>query len=128
MVSSSGEQAQTPEFFNKYPLILVTGKTFPNNTSMMKDEVLINPQDAQDHNLREGLEVWIESKINKVKRKIKISQEVSQGVVWIAKPMSTIISEGSKGLEVNNLIDDQNNDPITGTPRFNEMLVKVDPA
>jgi anaerobic selenocysteine-containing dehydrogenase len=64
--------------------------------------------------------------VNKIKRKVKISEEIAQGVVWISKPMFSITPEGADSVaRINYLIDDQHNDPITGTPRFNEMLVRV---
>jgi anaerobic selenocysteine-containing dehydrogenase len=117
---------KTPEFFAKYPLTLVTGKTLMKGVSAKEDEILINPQDATNHELEEGLSVWVESKINKVRRKVKISEEIAQGVVWISKPMFSITPEGADSVaRINYLIDDQHNDPITGTPRFNEMLVRV---
>ncbi|MEE9504149.1 MAG: molybdopterin-dependent oxidoreductase, partial [Thermodesulfobacteriota bacterium] len=117
---------KTPEFFAKYPLTLVTGKTLMKGVSAKEDEILINPQDATTHELEDGLSVWVESKINKVRRKVKISEEIAQGVVWISKPMFSITPEGADSVaRINYLIDDQHNDPITGTPRFNEMLVRI---
>jgi anaerobic selenocysteine-containing dehydrogenase len=117
---------KTPEFFAKYPLTLVTGKTLMKGVSAKEDEILINPQDATNHGLEEGLSVWVESKINKVRRKVKISKEIAQGVVWVSRPMVSITPEGADSVaRINYLIDDQHNDPITGTPRFNEMLVRV---
>ena len=117
---------KTPKFFTKYPLTLVTGKILANAVSAKEDEILINPQDAKEHKLEKGIEVWVESKINKVRRKVKISEEIAQGVVWTAKPIFSLRpEEEGRVARVNYLIDDQHNDPITGTPRFNEMLVKV---
>jgi anaerobic selenocysteine-containing dehydrogenase len=120
---------QTPEFFSKYPFTLASGTTVRHKTSLGEDEVLINTQDARDQGIQEGMDVWIESKVNKVKRKAVISEDIAQGVVFAVQSLSALIpaSEG-KANRINRLIDDQNNDPIAGAPRFNEMLVKVYPA
>jgi anaerobic selenocysteine-containing dehydrogenase len=100
-----------------------------HKTSPGEDEVLINTQDARDQGIQEGMDVWIESKVNKVKRKAVISEDLARGVVFAVQSLSALIpaSEG-KVNSINRLIDDQNNDPIAGAPRFNEMLVKVYPA
>jgi anaerobic selenocysteine-containing dehydrogenase len=122
-------KSQTPAFFSKYPLILVTGRVLGPKTSVGKAEVLINPQDARDHGITAGMDVWVESKINKIKRKAVISEDIAQGMVWTAKLLSALIPASTgKVNSVNHLIDDQHNDPIAGAPRFNEMLVKVYPA
>jgi len=120
---------QTPAFFSKYPFTLVSAPTVRNRISPGVDEVLINTQDARDQGIQEGMDVWIESKINKVKRKVVISEDIAQGVVSVVQSLSALIP-GSTGKvqSINRLIDDQNNDPIAGAPRFNEMLVKIYPA
>ena len=119
-------ESQTPAFFSKYPLTLVSGTTVGNKTSLGEDEVLVNTQDAGDQGIEAGTDVWIESKVNKVKRKVVISEDIAPGVVFVLQSLSAPIP-GSTGKvhSINRLIDDQNNDPIAGAPRFNGMLVKV---
>ena len=64
-------KTRTPEYFARYPFVLVTGRTLDEKTQGGNDCVLINSHDAQTIGLTEGSEVWVESKINKVKKKEK---------------------------------------------------------
>lgn len=116
----------TPEFFTRYPLLLATGRTLGRETAGENDCLLINPRDAQTAGLEDGMAVWVESKINKIKSNVKISTGIAQGVVGMYLETTPFGSgEGVARSEVNDLIDDRNNDPVCGAPRFNEMLVKV---
>jgi anaerobic selenocysteine-containing dehydrogenase len=73
--------------------------------------------------------VWVESKINKVRKKVKIGEGIAQGVVWIPLEQNPLRDrEDVAGTQVNYLIDNRNNDPVCGAARFNEMLVKIYPA
>ena len=70
--------------------------------------------------------MWVESKINKIKKKVKIREDIAQGVVWIACEKNPLRDkEDVTEKQVNYLIDDRNNDPVCGAARFNEMLVKI---
>ena len=93
------------------------------------DSILIHSRDAQNLNLSEGAEVWVESKVNKIKRKLKVSEDIAPGVVWIPLEKNPLRDEGAvEGTPVNYLVDARNNDPVCGAARFNEMLVKIYPA
>ncbi len=118
-------KTRTPEYFARYPFVLVTGRTL-EKASKGNDCVLINSLDAQTLGLAEGTDVWVESKINKVKKKVKIGEGIAQGVVWIPLEQNPLRDrEDVAGTQVNYLIDDRNNDPVCGAARFNEMLVKI---
>ena len=119
----------TPEYFTRYPLILATGRVMEGETPEGNNCVLINPRDARTLGLAEGAEVWVESKINKIKKKVKIRADIAQGVVWMPWDKNPLRDkEVVVGTQVNYLIDGRNNDPVCGAARFNEMLVKVYPA
>jgi anaerobic selenocysteine-containing dehydrogenase len=121
-------KTRTPEYFARYPFVLVTGRTL-EKASKGNDCILINSLDAQTLGLAEGTDVWVESKINKVKKKVKIGEGIAQGVMWIPLEQNPLRDrEDVGGTPVNYLIDDRNNDPVCGAARFNEMLVKVYPA
>jgi anaerobic selenocysteine-containing dehydrogenase len=119
----------TPVYFTRYPLILATGRVMEGETPEGNNCVLINPLDARTLGLAEGAEVWVESKINKIKKKVKIRADITRGVVWMPWDKNPLRDkEVVAGTQVNYLIDGRNNDPVCGAPRFNEMLVKVYPA
>jgi anaerobic selenocysteine-containing dehydrogenase len=119
----------TPDYFARYPFLLVTGRTLEGKVPGGNDCVLLHSRDAQTLNLDEGTEVWVESKVNKIKRKLKISDDIAQGVVWIPLGKNPLRDkETVNGTPVNYLVDARNNDPVCGAARFNEMLVKIYPA
>jgi anaerobic selenocysteine-containing dehydrogenase len=119
----------TPDYFARYPFLLVTGRTLGGKTPGKDDFVLIHSRDAQTLNLAEGAEVWVESKVNKIKRKLKISENIAPGVVWIPLEKNPLRDkETVEETPVNYLVDARNNDPVCGAARFNEMLVKIYPA
>ena len=64
-------KTRTPEYFARYPFVLVTGRTLDEKATKGNDCVLVNSRDAQTLGLAEGTEVWVESKINKIKKKVK---------------------------------------------------------
>ena len=126
MVASLEGKTRTPEYFARYPFVLVTGRTLDEKALAGNDCVLMNSQDAQNIGLAEGKEVWVESKINKIKKKVKIREDIAQGVVWIPLEKNPLRDkEDVTGRQVNYLIHDRNNDPVCGAARFNEMLVKI---
>jgi len=119
----------TPDYFTRYPLLLVTGRILEGKNPEGNGCVLIHSRDARTLNLAEGAEVWVESKVNKIKRKLKISEDIAPGVVWIPLEKNPLRDkEAVEGTAVNYLVDARNNDPVCGAARFNEMLVKVYPA
>ena len=119
----------TPEYFTRYPFVLVTGRTLEEKTAAENDCVLVNPLDARTLGLTEGEKVWVESKINKIKKQVRIREDIAQGVVWMPLAKNPLRDkEGIPGTPVNYLIDARNNDPVCGAAPFNEMLVKVYPA
>ena len=119
----------TPDYFSRYPLLLVTGRRLEGKIPEGNNYVLMHSRNVQTLNLAEGAEVWVESKVNKIRRTLKVSEDIAPGVVWMPLEKNPLRDkEAVEGTPVNYLVDARNNDPVCGAARFNEMLVKVYPA
>jgi thiosulfate reductase/polysulfide reductase chain A len=121
----------TPEFYKKYPMILVTGEASweeLERLQKMKGQgwVEVSTSDAKKLLLKEGDSIVVESKIGRIRLLASISEKIKPGVIRVLAYSLKMRSPRSQGLgSVNVLIDDAFNDPISGASRSNEMLVRV---
>ena len=135
--SKEGE-INTPELFQKYPLILNTGarikSTFRtqhlNITGLLKSqpkpEVLINPDDAKDRGILNGDCVEVFNKRGCVEMYAKVTNKVEKGDLEVnvggGSPFQN--KEWSKA-NVNYLTDNKNIDEISGFPCFKNLLCDI---
>ena len=113
---------RTPDFFQSYPLTLITGKTEEDDPAA----AIISPSDAAIYKIATGDEIMIESKVGSAKFIATISDAVIPGVVKIST--ESYLGEPVDPASSNKwqyLVDHRFNDPIIGAPRTNEMPVRV---
>jgi anaerobic selenocysteine-containing dehydrogenase len=130
----------TPDFARKYPLILINGRSRymsgswtrnvkSLNKHLSRSFIEINPIDAKRLNLKDGEEVYVESKAGREKFRVLITDNIKAGVVWAmsngANTKGTSWNIANDLSNINRVIDDMYNDPVSGSPRYNEMLVKI---
>jgi len=125
--------------FQEYPLILNTGariqSTFrsqhlsiPSLVKLQnKPQVLINPQDANEREIKQGDKVAIRTKRGVVHFWAKVTEKVLPGSVEAnqggGNPIQ--VKEWRDG-NVNNLTDFSNRDPISGFPVFKALLCQIE--
>jgi len=120
----------TPEVAKKFPLILTTGSRLPHfihsrtfRLSWTKaltphPFVEVNPQDAGVRGIASGDWVKISTPRSSIKVKAEVTEKVPPGVVNIYHAYPEI--------EVNQLIDPDYLDPISGFPGFKSLLCEVE--
>jgi len=124
---------RTPEVFEEYPLLLMTGHLMPdlhssfNSVPWMRElnreaVVDINPETAKKLGIMNREMVYVESRRGRIRLRARITNEVSPQMVFIAEGWSLL-----EGKSVNALVDDsaQNLTFSSGTPGFNNALVKI---
>lgn len=133
----NGDQAAYAE----YPLILNTGariqSTFrsqhlgiPGLVKLQnKPQVLINPQDANQRDIKQGDKVAIRTKRGVVHFWAKVTEKVLPGAVEVNQGGGSPIQvkEWQEG-NVNYLTDFSNRDPISGFPIFKALLCQIEKA
>lgn len=105
------------EEFGKFPLIFIQGKvvhqwqhTYTNWSSHMGqfsggNFVQIHPRTAGNLSLQDGDLVHIETKIGRLKARVKLSEEILQGVVWTpSHPAPKSPDPGNQGTSINTII------------------------
>ena len=132
---------KTPEFSKKYPFMLIGGKSdIPEGKGAGSgvDELVtsvwaeVNPEDASKYHIKDGEAIWIESKVGKEIFPVKLNRGLKRGVVWVRASDAGIKGAVSRfslfAPTINSLIDEQSNDPIVGSARRCEMLVRIGPV
>ena len=122
----------TPELFEKYPLILISGERALEYTHTQQRMVPVlrnnapeplaqmNPATAAQYGLIDGTMVKIETKNGNMQMRLRTNDDLATGVVSVP--------HGWADANVNNLVDMDVFDPITAYPDFNQLLCKVVPA
>jgi anaerobic selenocysteine-containing dehydrogenase len=119
----------TPEVAREFPLVLTTGarlpmyvhsRTFrvPGLRRLRPDPMVdINPADAGERGIAQGDPVELATPRATVQVKANLTQVVPPGVVSIY--------HGYPEVEVNNMVDPDYLDPVTGFPGFKSLLAQV---
>jgi formate dehydrogenase alpha subunit len=115
---------------DEYPYILTTGRiqhhyhtgtmtrrSWALNREYPEAYMEINPQDAEKLGLREGSKAKVSSKIGDILIKVKITDKISSGVVFIPFHFSEAA--------VNKLIGEQH-DPVVQIPEYKLCAVKLE--
>ncbi|MBS4026964.1 MAG: molybdopterin-dependent oxidoreductase [Clostridia bacterium] len=122
----------TPELYKKYPIILISGERTQEYTHTQQRMVPVlrnsNPEPLAEINsatatqfgLTDGIMVKIETKVGKMKMRLKINDKLAPGVVSVP--------HGWADANVNDLVDMDVIDPITAYPDFKTVLCSVVPA
>jgi anaerobic selenocysteine-containing dehydrogenase len=123
---------RTPELYEKYPLIMISGSRVQEytHTQLRYVPVLregnpeplaeIHPDTAEQYGLTEGDMVQVETKSSAIKLRLYTSKDLAPGVVSIP--------HGWAKANVNQLVDMEGLDPITAYPDFKTVLCRVIPA
>ncbi|MEN6349433.1 MAG: molybdopterin-dependent oxidoreductase [Syntrophomonas sp.] len=125
--------------YKEYPLILNTGariqSTFRsqhlNIPSLVKiqdkPQVLINPIDADDRDIKSGDKVLVRTKRGQVQFWAQVSEKVLPGAVEVNQGGGTPIQvQEWQHSNVNYLTDFNNRDPISGFPVFKALLCQIE--
>ncbi len=119
----------TPELLPDYPLVLTSGgrqKYFThsqqhNVASLLKldpaPRVQIHPIDATERQIQTGDTVEISSPRGQVRFRAEVTDKMKQGVVHAF--------HGWNSANINELMDDQSLDPISGFPAFKSLLCQL---
>jgi len=120
----------TPEIAKKFPLVLTTGgRSIAYVHSQQRQfkslrrldpypRVQIHPQDANSRGIEDGQSVTISSPRGMVDMLAEVTDRILPGVVHAYHGWATA--------NINELIDDQNLDPISGFPAFKSNLCQVE--
>lgn len=116
----------------EYPLVLVTGRRIEhyNNASMTRrcesfdrisgrEFLEIHPDDAEAHGIRDGSEVWVESRRGRVRVTAKLVERSRPGSVFMTFHFSDTPA---------NLLTSPGLDTKTMTPEYKVCAVRVVPA
>ncbi|MEM8962643.1 MAG: molybdopterin dinucleotide binding domain-containing protein, partial [Acidobacteriota bacterium] len=97
--------------------------------------LLIHPDDAAARGIREGGKVKVRSDVGEVTVAAEPSDEVMPGVVSLPHGwghgrdgVTLTVANANPGVSVNDLIDDQEVDPLCGNAAVNGVLVEVEPS
>lgn len=116
--------------FEKYPLILNTGsrKSHMHHSKMYRikwinnlediDTITINPKTVKKYNLEDKEKVKLSTFKGYIYGKINISIEASEDIVYVY--------HGNKNSDVNELIDKDYLDPISGFPGYKTIPSRID--
>ncbi|MCK5650362.1 MAG: molybdopterin-dependent oxidoreductase, partial [Gemmatimonadetes bacterium] len=122
----------TPDLVKEYPLVLTSGARSANYThsqgrqletlrSREPEPLLqLNPADAEVRGIHDSDMVSLLSPVGAITLKARVTEEVSAGVVHAP--------HGWAGADVNEVIPDDELDPISGYPPFKSSLCEVRPA
>jgi len=122
----------TPEIYQEYPLILISGERAQEytHTQMHQVPVLrnnnpeplaeVHPATATQYKLTDGGLAQIETKNGKIKMRVRTTEKLALGVVSVP--------HGWAGANVNLLFDMDIIDPITAYPDFKTVLCRMVPA
>ena len=124
--------ASTPELYQQYPLILISGSRVQEytHTQLRYIPVLRNsnpeplaemhPATAEQYGLKNGGMITIETKNGSITLRLRITDKIATGVVSVP--------HGWAHANVNLLVDMEGYDPITAYPDFKTVLCRVIPA
>ncbi len=119
---------------NRFPYIGISGERtnrfthtqFHNIPELLKGDskgcIDIHPNDARQENISSGQWLKVETPRGSVRMPAKVSDQISPGVVRVAWGWGEVDPE----LNLNNLTDDNNRDPVTGTPSSRTFMCRVD--
>jgi anaerobic selenocysteine-containing dehydrogenase len=113
-----------------------------------ENPIFMNPRAAEALQLRDGMWVWIESRLGKMTGVLRYSDAVEPGTVWtwnaVAKQpgswgLDPSAPEGTRAILINHIIPDTlpsadevgtlyNNDPITGQASWYDTRVRIYPS
>lgn len=131
---------ETPTLWEKYPLVLAGGNVPVRSGSWTRNLMYageldpdswaeMNPVDAASLGIREGDRAWIESKAGKALFKVRVTEALRPGVVWVvsrgAPTKGTSWSRARPSPNANALVEGAFNDLKSGPARFKEMLVRA---
>lgn len=122
----------TPEIAENFPLVLSTGTRLPMYvhsrtfrlpwTHKLRPHAMVdmNPKDADERKISMGDSVILSSPRGEIRLRANLTRSVPQGVVSVY--------HGLPGAEINQLIDPDYRDPISGFPGFKSLLCQITPA
>ncbi|AGL00060.1 molybdopterin-containing oxidoreductase family protein [Desulfoscipio gibsoniae] len=125
-------QYSTPELYQEYPLILISGERAQEytHTQLRQVPVLrnsnpmplaeINPATAAKYGLTDGCLALIETKRGTIQMVVRITEKITPGVVSVP--------HGWASANANLLVDMDVIDPITAYPDFKTVLCRMKPA
>lgn len=97
--------------------------------------LMINPQDARSRNLGEGSLAEVTSRVGKVRIAVEVTDDMMPGVVSIPHGwghdlpgVRLTVAGAHAGVSINDLTDEMEMDPISGTSSLNGTPVDVRPA
>lgn len=115
---------------NEYPLLLNTGsrKSHMHHSKMYRlnwinnleepDTITINPKTAKKHNIGDGDKIKLSTYKGYIIGKINISIEASEDIIYVY--------HGNKNSDVNELLDKDYLDPISGFPGYKSIPCRID--
>ena len=137
-INAEEGQINTPDLYEKYPLILNTGSRIKSTFRTQhlniqglldfqpKPEVLINPIDAFDRDISDGDCIEIYNSRGSIEMYAKVTDKIQKGDLEVniggGSPYQS--KEWSKA-NVNSLTDNNNIDIISGFPCFKNLLCNV---
>ncbi len=96
--------------------------------------LLVNPQDARSHAIEDGALVRLKSRVGQIQVVAEISDEVMPGVVSLPhgwghdrKGVRLSVAGRHAGASINDVIDEQLIDELTGTAVLNGTPVEIEP-
>jgi anaerobic selenocysteine-containing dehydrogenase len=132
-----------PEMAKKYPLVLTSGRRYPNyyhsayrGIPILRElhpepYILLNPEAGHKFGIKTDDEVWIESAYGKCKMKARLSNGVHPGVVvaphgwWQGCTELGLPDYPDNIANINVVIGDQCYDPDLGAPNMRSALCRV---
>ena len=123
---------RTPDLYQKYPLILISGSRVQEYTHTQLRDVPalrasnpeplaeMHPVTAKQYGLTEGRMIQVETKSSVIKLRLHTSKNLAPGVVSIP--------HGWAQANANQLVDMEGLDPITAYPDFKTVLCRVIPT
>lgn len=97
--------------------------------------LLMSPQDAARLQLQDGVEVWVESAVGKVKLPLWVSDDIMPGVVSMPHGwghdrdgVELAVARKKPGVSMNDITDEQIVDALTGMAVVNGIAVQVSAA
>ena len=118
-----------PDLAGKFPLVLIAGTKLPMYThSMMRNigslrkrfpenRLEIHPETAAHRSIEDQDKVWIESPRGAVGCRAQVTRDIMPGVVQL--------HHGFEDANCNVLTDNENCDPVTGSPGLKSLLCQV---
>lgn len=133
----------TPELAREYPLVLTSGRRYPNyyhsayrgipnlRELAPHPQVMINPQTGKELGIQTGDDVWIESPYGKVKMKARLTNGMHPRVAnaphgwWQGCKELGLPDYPNNIANINVLISDKHYDPDLGVPAMRSSLCKI---